>query len=186
MIGNPQQNYILTLLKTKGCSVKTGNEGLAGIDASRLFAKQDLAKVLLNLKEIKAAGNFTDITPALIAGIGSRESRFGKLLKNDWGDNGYAYGICQVDKRSHEIVLKNDQGWLPHFIQVGKILKDFQRQIGIKHPSWSAAEILRGAVAAYNVGVHNVQTIDGMDIGTTHDDYSSDVWERARYYAGIV
>jgi hypothetical protein len=50
------------------------------------------------------------------------------------------------------------------------------------HPDWDDVYILKGAVAAYNAGVSNVKTINGMDIGTTGDDYSSDVIARARYY----
>jgi len=54
-----------------------------------------------------------------------------------------------------------------------------------KHPSWSPAWQLRGAVAAYNFGVDDVGTQGGLDIGSTGDDYSADVWARARYYAGL-
>jgi len=37
------------------------------------------------------------------------------------------------------------------------------------------------AVAAYNSGVSNVQTIERMDIGVTDDDYGSDVIARAQF-----
>ena len=38
-----------------------------------------------------------------------------------------------------------------------------------------------GAVAAYNFGVKNVQSWDGLDRGTTGNDYSNDVMARAQY-----
>ena len=55
----------------------------------------------------------------------------------------------------------------------------------LKDPDWPEEQLLKGAVAAYNVGVSNIKTIDGMDVGTTHDDYSADVLARAQYFAGI-
>ncbi len=35
-------------------------------------------------------------------------------------------------------------------------------------------------MAAYNFGVRNVQTLGGLDKGTTNNDYSGDVMERAK------
>ena len=41
---------------------------------------------------------------------------------------------------------------------------------------------MQGGVAAYNFGVSNVQSIGGMDIGTTGNDYSNDVVARAQWF----
>lgn len=45
---------------------------------------------------IKKVGKKLCIEPALIAGIISRESHAGKILKNGWGDNGNGFGLMQV------------------------------------------------------------------------------------------
>ena len=37
-------------------------------------------------------------------------------------------------------------------------------------------------ISGYNAGCGNVQTYSGMDIGTTGNDYSSDVVSRANFY----
>ena len=50
-----------------------------------------------------------------------------------------------------------------------------------KHPGWPRDKQIQGGVAAYNFGVKNVQTIGGIDKGTTGGNYSSDVLKRQQY-----
>jgi peptidoglycan hydrolase-like protein with peptidoglycan-binding domain len=69
-------------------------------------------------------------------------------------------------------------------MQANGILASFRTQIAKRHADWHPERQLQGAVAAYNSGVGNVQTLDGMDKGTTGNDYSNDVWARARFFAG--
>lgn len=45
---------------------------------------------------IKKVGEKLCVEPALIAGIISRESHAGTILKNGWGDNGNGFGLMQV------------------------------------------------------------------------------------------
>jgi soluble lytic murein transglycosylase-like protein len=58
-------------------------------------------------------------------------------------------------------------------------------QLRRSHHDWSEAELLRGAVAAYNTGASRVRSASGMDRYTTGRDYSSDVWIRAQHYASL-
>ena len=51
-----------------------------------------------------------------------------------------------------------------------------------KHRTWTDDMALKGGISAYNAGVSNVQTYEGMDIGTTGNDYANDVVARAQYY----
>ncbi len=71
---------------------------------------------------------------------------------------------------------------LPHYYQSMGILADYLKAVERKHPNWPDWAILQGACVAYNSGVGNVATIDGMDKGTTGNDYGGDVLARAQYY----
>jgi len=52
--------------------------------------------------------------------------------------------------------------------------------VAAKHPDWPRNQQVQGGVAAYNSGVGNIQTQAGIDVGTTHNDYSNDVIARAQ------
>ena len=56
--------------------------------------------------------------------------------------------------------------------------------LGVKsnHKSWTQDQDLKGGLSAYNAGCGNVQSYDGMDIGTTGDDYGNDVAARSQWY----
>merc|ERR1712131_493801 len=49
-------------------------------------------------------------------------------------------------------------------------------------PAGNSNKKTKAGISGYNAGCGNVQTYDGMDIGTTGNDYSSDVVSRANYY----
>ena len=188
-IGTNLQNHLLSLIKPNGASIETAkseNTGQVGIVASLCIARRDQARVLSLKYQFEAVGNHFNIPPALLAAIASRESHCGAILdKKGWGDNGNAFGLFQIDKRAHTILgQQNPQGEL-HINQATGILADFLAQIERKHPAWSEWQTLKGAVAAYNAGVKNIQTLDGMDIGTTHNDYSNDIWARAQYFTAF-
>lgn len=42
---------------------------------------------------------------------------------------------------------------------------------------------MQGGVSGYNQGPGKIRTLDGMDSGSTGNDYSNDVWARAQFYA---
>ncbi|NXV19166.1 LYG protein, partial [Cepphus grylle] len=170
-------------IRTPGASCKTAKpERLTycGVKASQKIAEVDLKAMDRYKPLIKKVGEKLCVEPALIAGIISRESHAGTILKNGWGDNGNGFGLMQVDKRSHRPVGKwNSEA---HIMQGTDILISMIKAIQKKFPSWTRDQQLKGGISAYNAGPRNVQTYDKMDIGTTHNDYSDDVVARAQYY----
>lgn len=187
MIGTPEQNAIINKIQTIGMSEKTaGRLAYSGVPASRYFAQIDEGRAEDLVSEFEAIGSSIGIPPALLAAIASRESRIGKALcPNGYGDHGNAFGIMQIDKRQNTYIAGYpDPKSQSHIGQAAHKLKGFLAIVSSAHPDWEPEWQLRGAVAAYNFGTNNVHTKDGIDIGTTGNDYSSDVWERARYFAG--
>jgi soluble lytic murein transglycosylase-like protein len=167
---------------TGASAVTAAQDGLQpGIPASQQMAQTDLQRVLALKDAFVTSGERFDVPPALLAAIASRESRCGNALSSDGtGDNGNGFGIMQVDKRFHPVV--GGPRSQDHINQATAILADFRRQVQDKHPGWADKDVLKGAVVAYNSGVGNVQTIGGMDRGTTGNDYGSDTIARGQFY----
>ncbi|NXW21491.1 LYG protein, partial [Circaetus pectoralis] len=168
---------------TTGASEATAKpEGLsyAGVPASEKIAEKDLKNMEKYQAKITQAGNSKCVDPAVIAGIISRESHAGTVLKDGWGDHGNAFGLMQVDKRYHKIVGSWDSE--EHLAQGTEILCGMIKEIQRKFPSWTKEQQLKGGISAYNAGANNVQSYDRMDIGTTHNDYANDVVARAKFY----
>ncbi|XP_061767419.1 lysozyme g-like [Nerophis ophidion] len=168
---------------TTGAGPETSRQdklSVTGVAASQAMAQTDLSRMNQYKSIITQVGNEKGIAPALIAGIISRESRAGNALNNGWGDHGNAWGLMQVDKRYHT----PQGGWnsKEHLSQGTGILIGFIVAIRSKFPDWTAEQQLKGGIAAYNCGTGNVQTLAGMDIGTTGNDYSSDVVARSQWY----
>ncbi|XP_010202330.2 lysozyme g [Colius striatus] len=168
---------------TTGASEATARpEGLsyAGVPASEKIAEGDLRNMQKYRAMIIKVGNSKGIDPAVIAGIISRESHAGTVLDNGWGDNGNAFGLMQVDKRYHNIVGSWDSE--EHLAQGTEILRGMIQQIQRKFPTWTKEQQLKGGISAYNAGPNNVQSYDGLDIGTTHNDYANDVVARSKFF----
>ena len=70
--------------------------------------------------------------------------------------------------------------------QCAEILTQYLADVEAKHPDWPDKYILKGALVAYNSGVKNVQSIEGMDRGTTGNDYGADTAARAQYWQELV
>ncbi len=169
---------------TTGASVVTASQdGLKkGVKASRLMAENDLDAVWkIAGRFVSVAGKF-GIPAAVLAALASRESRCGVMLHKGWGDKDNAFGIMQIDKRYHEILGQNDPASIEHIEQAAGIFSDNLEKVMKKHPKWKDKHVLKGAAVAYNSGVKNVKTIGKMDIGTTGDDYGSDIIARAQHY----
>ncbi|HBH34943.1 MAG TPA: hypothetical protein DDW45_00565 [Gammaproteobacteria bacterium] len=169
---------------TSGASARTASQdGLKkGIRASRQMAENDLDSVWkIAGRFVSAAGKF-GIPAAILAALASREARCGAVLRRGWGDNDNAFGIMQIDKRYHDILGQNDPASIEHIEQAAGIFTDYLEQVMKKHPKWKDKHALKGAAVAYNSGVSNVNTIGGMDEGTTGEDYGSDVIARAQHY----
>jgi membrane-bound lytic murein transglycosylase MltF len=174
----------LELASTTGASAVTAAQDglLPGIAASHQMAQTDLQRVLALKNAFVTSGEKFDVPPALLAAIASRESRCGHVLSPDGtGDNGNGFGIMQVDKRFHVVV--GGPRSQEHIDQATEIFVNFRSQVRDKHPTWADKDVLKGALVAYNSGVDNVQTIDGMDRGTTGNDYGSDTIARGQFYA---
>jgi peptidoglycan hydrolase-like protein with peptidoglycan-binding domain len=182
-------NSILFKYNPTGASAQTGKQdgltqkGIFGAKASQKMAEADSKRVLKHSEKFIAAAKQFKVPPALLAAIASRESRGGAVLKNGFGDHGNGFGLMQVDKRHHTVEGLNDPFGLEHIMQATGILRGFFDAVAKKHPDWASERQLQGATAAYNSGVGNIQTLNGMDAGTTGNDYSNDVWARAQFYA---
>jgi len=182
-------NSILFKYVPTGASAQTGRQdgltqkGIFGIKASQKMAEADSKRVLKHSEKFIAAAKQFNVPPALLAAIASRESRGGSVLKNGFGDHGNGFGLMQVDKRHHKVEGLSDPFGVEHIMQATGILRGFVDAVSKRHPDWAPERQLQGATAAYNSGVGNIQTLNGMDVGTTGNDYSNDVWARAQFYA---
>jgi uncharacterized Zn-binding protein involved in type VI secretion len=129
------------------------------------------------------------IPPALALAIASRESGFGRHLRAD-GYGKYdpdGFGMFQVDKEFHEPA--GGPYSMKHAEQAMDIWRSNYDTMKKEHPGWTKAEQMAAATAAYNFGTGNAQTRPSgaagwaqLDDGTSGDDYSRDVWARARYF----
>lgn len=171
---------------TTGASAETARQDdlPPGVDASRALANRDFARVNSYIDVLREAARQTGMPVALLAGSASRESRAGAALDRDgWGDRGNAFGMMQVDQRYHAIQGLPDKPFgIEHVGQAANILRQCLLAVMAKHPGWSDANKLKGACVAYNAGIKTVQTVPGMDRGTTGNDYGSDVIARAQFY----
>ena len=129
--------------------------------------------------------------PSLIAGIGSRESNWGLILRppgaGGTGDRGHGRGLMQIDDRTWATWL-NANNWQDAATNIRKgcaILAD-NRQFFVALLSGAELLILRAALAGYNAGPGNVlnDIRAGRDIDhhTAGGDYSRDVLNRAGWY----
>lgn len=186
---NSDPNSILFKYDPTGASFATASQdklaqkGITGVKASRIMAETDAKPLLKHTQTFITVGKDFSLPPALLAAIASRESRGGTQLKNGFGDKGNGFGLMQVDKRFHQLEGTPDPTSLAHIRQATGILESFRKAVSERHPEFPPERQLQGAVAAYNAGTKVVQTLNGMDAGTTGNDYSNDVWARARFYA---
>ncbi|XP_077091875.1 lysozyme g-like [Siphateles boraxobius] len=170
-------------IDTTGASEKTAKQDkltVKGVEASKKLAEVDLTRMEKYKSIITKVGKAKQMEPAVIAGIISRESRAGAVLKDGWGDHGNGFGLMQVDKRYHTPAGAWDSE--QHITQATEILTGFIKQIKAKFPQWTPEQCFKGGISAYNAGVKNVCTYERMDVGTTGDDYANDVVARAQWF----
>jgi hypothetical protein len=182
-------NGVLLTYEPTGASDNTARQdglparGIHGVQASEAMAKTDLGRIKPLKNKFEDAGKFSDLPPALLAAIASRESRCGAVLdRNGFGDHGNAFGIMQVDKRFHS-PLETEDGpdGEAHIQQATQILRDKLDGVNRNHEGLSDSQALQAAVSRYNGGRGLLPP--NSDEGTTGDDYMNDVWARARYIA---
>ncbi|KAI1903072.1 hypothetical protein AGOR_G00023440 [Albula goreensis] len=170
-------------MDTTGASEKTAKQDnltVQGVDASHMLAQHDLNRMNKYRDLIIRVGRAHQMDPAVISGIISRESRAGAALTDGWGDHGNAFGLMQIDKRYHNPMGEWDSE--QHVSQGTQILIELINEIKRKFRDWPKEHQFKGGIAAYNFGVKNVQTYEHLDVGTTGNDYSSDVVARAQWF----
>jgi len=137
---------------------------------------------------IVAAASKYGFSPAIIAGIISRESRFGTLLDADGkGDNGHGHGLMQIDDRSHVAFIlrgtwRNDADNINYGVAV---LADFYDYLKT-HTNLQGDDLRAAAIASFNCGPGNgIKALPNWDARTTGKDYSADVLVRAAAFAPL-
>ncbi|XP_019631534.1 PREDICTED: teneurin-3-like isoform X1 [Branchiostoma belcheri] len=175
----------ITKVDATGASKTTAKQDklkIEGPAASQKMAKTDQKNVDKYKDIIMEVAKEKNIDPAIIAAIISRETRGGTQLKQDgfgrYDENGF--GIMQVDKRYHTPV--GEPRSIEHVRQATDILVESIKGIQRKFPDWTTEQQLKGGISAYNGGLGNVRTYEGMDIGTPGNDYANDTVERAKWY----
>lgn len=155
-----------------------------GRDASRTEVMWNIPRLTSQYKSnLKTVAEEVGIPFCVLLGISCRESNHGYSLdSNGTGDGGNGFGCLQVDKRYHDVQGRPDPYSMEHIRQAAGILMDYLGQVENNHPTWADKYILKGGIVAYNSGVSNVQTINGMDVGTTGNDYGADTAARAQIY----
>lgn len=132
------------------------------------------------------------LKPAIVAGIGSRESAWGLALNprgpGGTGDQGHGRGLMQIDDRYHKDFInsglwRNPQENIRYAIdQV--LARNYDHLL--RNSNLRGTDLLRGAIAAYNSGLTSVKNAiaQGLDVDhyTTGQDYSWDVLNRAGWF----
>jgi soluble lytic murein transglycosylase-like protein len=132
------------------------------------------------------------IPPALLAAIASRESRGGSynVLRKDGFSRDYpknkGYGLMQLDLGSHPDAPEHRPFSYQHIDKAAAYLSKLLVEVEEKFPDWNEAWQLRGMLVAYNAGIDDVRSMsERIDYlgDDSPNDYSSDIWQRARHYA---
>ncbi|PIO14691.1 hypothetical protein AB205_0054740, partial [Aquarana catesbeiana] len=134
---------------TTGASCATAKQdklNVCGVEASKRLAQNDLGRINKYKSKILSVANQKKIDPSIIAGIMSRESRGGSILKNGWGDYNNGFGLMQVDKRYH--TLKGTWDSETHIAQAVDIFISTYNQIEKKFPGQSKERILKAMAPA--------------------------------------
>ena len=194
--GQEQEGYIAAYYvdaPTSGCDFNT-------------FISKDSAAYLPHLNEVinpeyfsqsyqpfieEAADLYDWLEPSVLAGIGSRESIWGRILSPPGpagtGDNGHGRGLMQIDDRFHSDFIDSGQWSDPraNILYAAEVLSNSRNYIA-QRTDLTGYDLLRAAIAGYNAGpAYVVDAIkNGWDVDyyTTGDDYSWDVLNRAGWF----
>lgn len=177
LLGKPEPRNLETAFQTS----------YAKWDKHLLRQMEELKKYEIVVKKVAAQYG---IPPAVIAGIGSRESHWGLALTPPTpagtGDGGHGRGLMQVDDRWHVAFIQSGKWTDPNenIIYGAAVLKSsiaFFEKKGVK-----GFTALQGGVAGYNCGPSRAWAGYtegyGVDYYTTGRDYSKNVLERAGWF----
>ncbi|XP_026225029.1 uncharacterized protein LOC113168238 [Anabas testudineus] len=161
---------------------------LIGVQASHEVAKEDLEALKRHKEKLVTVGNNLGIHPAVIAGLISRQSRFGAELKlNGYGNGGdNCFGLMQISKYYHAV--KGDPYSEEHLDQGVTFLIQLIKTMERRKPSWTKEQQLKGAIACYIAGEEKVlsSTYETLDSVTPRGDFANDVVARAQWFAENV
>jgi len=163
-----------------------------------------------NFKQfIESAAQQFGFQPAVICGIGSRESGWGLLLKppgpTGTGDfaprkntkpfrpgplppdgGGYGRGLMQIDFDAFPFAQTDNWKDPQANIEFGCRVLHSNFVFLSSHTTLQGLMLLRGAIAAYNCGAGNVRKAfersQDVDFFTAHSNYSADVLNRAGFF----
>jgi len=175
--------------KPDGCGPETAKAERVqpGPKGSHDIASRDWPRLQDLVPAFERAADQYGLPTSLLLAVASRESHAGAALDaNGWGDGGHAFGVLQVDRRYHHIVGAASPTSDAHLLDGALILRQMLDRIVQKHPSWPQEKQIEGALCAYNSGANNVQTLAGMNRGTTHNDYGADTLARAQWYQARI
>jgi len=158
---------------------------------------------------ILAAAQQFGFQPAVICGVGSRESGWGLLLRppgaagtgdfaprqhtKPWrplpmppDGQGYGRGLMQIDYDAFDFARTGNWQDPASNIHFGAQVLHSNVRFLTTNTSLQGLDLLRGAIAGYNCGLGNVekaiqQSLD-IDAFTAHADYSKDVLNRAGFF----
>jgi hypothetical protein len=155
----------------------------------------ELAEAALYRAIVADAVEQHKLHPAILGGIGSRESRWGLALSppgpSGVGDGGHGRGLMQIDDRAHPAFTSSDAWRDPkkNIDYACRILNASLDVIG-RRTDRVGEELLRAGIAGYNCGPGNVlkalQQGRSVDYFTAGRDYSSDVLSRAGWFGAHV
>lgn len=160
---------------------------------------------------IDAAAQRISVPSAVVAGIGSRESGWGLILRppgpggtGDFGprkfptalrsaalppDGGYGRGLMQIDFDAFDFARTGNWKDPAANIEFGcNVLNSSVVLLGGR-TALTGRDLLQAAIAAYNCGAGNVLTAikqgRDLDFFTTGRNYSSDVFNRAGFFQNM-
>ncbi len=205
-----------TLVPTKPTKPKKIIVETPSIESFRTTFSRNNSTMLAQLNEarkyqdiIKDTARRYNIKPAIICGMGSRESHWGMALKpkgpSGRGDfarrrprgerrgaeppdgGGYGRGLMQIDYDWHEFArIGNWQEPRENITYACTLLARFKKYFDKKAQGLNEEEILRATIAAYNGGptatMTSIKKGDDIDARTTGHDYSKDVLNRTGWF----
>jgi soluble lytic murein transglycosylase-like protein len=149
------------------------------------------------------------LQPAILCGIGSRESQWGLALRPPGPDGrgdfsqrrprgdrytpeppdgpGYGRGLMQIDYDWHEFArIGNWQSPRENIMYACTVLEQARQFFQSSGINLTAEQLLRAVIAAYNGGANAtlqaIQVGQDIDYNTTGQDYSRDVLDRSGWF----